>query len=105
MQATGRQSVTVEDSMSMVHASNGLVEPPGRNLKSEVSIVCGMARATLPGSEIPWDAFEGDCNLIRDKIEAVFPKLFADFNARIRVPGGFHLYNGPQNREWNTASR
>ena len=104
IQATGRQSVTVEDSMSMVHASNGLVEPPGPNLKSEVSIVCGMARATLPGSEIDWDAFEGDYNFIRDKIEVVFPKLFADFNSRIRVPGGFHLYNGPQNREWITAT-
>ena len=94
MQATGRQAVTVEDSMSMVHASNGLVTPPSPNLKSEVSIVCGMARATLPGGGIDWDAFEGDYDLIRDKIEAVFPKLFADFNARIRVPGGFHLHNG-----------
>src|SRR5882672_7073832 len=47
IQATGRQSVTVEDSMSMVHASGGLVEPPSPDLKSEVSIVCGMARATL----------------------------------------------------------
>ena len=104
MQATGRQAVTVEDSMSMVHASSGLVTPPSANLKSEVSIVCGIARATLPGSDIPWDAYESDYNLIRDKIEAVFPKLFADFNARVRVPGGFHLYNGPQNREWNTAT-
>ena len=28
IQATGRQSITVEDSMSMVHASGGLVTPP-----------------------------------------------------------------------------
>jgi len=104
IQATGRQSITVEDSMSMVHASNGLVTPPSPDLKSEVSIVCGMARATLPGSEIDWDAFEANYDLIREKIEAVFPKLFADFNARIRNPGGFHLYNGPQNREWHTAT-
>jgi molybdopterin-dependent oxidoreductase alpha subunit len=104
IQATGRQSITVEDSMSMVHASNGLATPPSPDLKSEVSIVCGMARATLPGSEIEWDAFEANYDLIRDKIEAVFPKLFADFNARIRIPGGFHLYNGPRNREWNTAT-
>ena len=104
IQATGRQSVTVEDSMSMVHASNGLVKPPSPNLKSEVSIVCGMARATLRNSEIAWDAFEGDYNVIREKIAAVFPKLFADYNTRIRVPGGFHLYNGPRNREWNTAN-
>jgi formate dehydrogenase major subunit len=104
MQATGRQSITVEDSMSMVHASSGLVEPPSPDLKSEVSIVCGMARATLPKSWIDWDALEGNYDLIRDKIEAVFPKLFADFNARIRVPGGFHLYNGPRERVWKTAS-
>src|SRR5271157_1889228 len=60
MRATGRQSVTVEDSMSMVHASGGLVTPPSPDLKSEVSIVCGMARATLRGSGIDWDAFEGN---------------------------------------------
>src|SRR5271163_3859384 len=89
--------------MSMVHASSGLIAPPSPNLKSEVSIVCGMARATLL-SEIDWDAFEANYDLIRDKIEAVFPKLFADFNARIRVPGGFHLHNGPRVREWNTPT-
>jgi formate dehydrogenase major subunit len=104
IQASGRQSITVEDSMSMVHASNGLVTPPSPNLKSEVSIVCGMARATLPGSGIDWDALEANYDLIRDKIEAVFPKLFADFNARIRIPGGFHLHIGPRSREWNTKN-
>ena len=104
VQATGRQSVTVEDSMSMVHASGGLVRPPSPDLKSEVSIICGIARATLPNSGIEWDAFEANYDLIRDKIEAVYPKLFADFNARVRVRGGFHLYNGAQNREWNTPT-
>ena len=104
MQASGRQSITVEDSMSMVHASSGLVEPPSPDLKSEVAIVCGMARATLPESGIDWDAFEGDYTLIRDKIEAVFPVLFADFNARLRTPGGFHLNNGPRDRIWKTAN-
>jgi anaerobic selenocysteine-containing dehydrogenase len=104
IQATGRQSITVEDSMSMVHASNGLALPPSPHLKSEVSIVCGMARATLSSGEIDWDSFERDYGFIREKIEAVFPKLFTDFNERIRVPGGFHLYNGPRRREWNTQS-
>jgi molybdopterin-dependent oxidoreductase alpha subunit len=104
IQATGRQSITVEDSMSMVHASGGLVIPPSPHLKSEIAIVCGMARATLPACGIDWDAFEANYDLIREKIEAVFPTLFADYNARIRIPGGFHLYNGPQNREWKTAS-
>jgi molybdopterin-dependent oxidoreductase alpha subunit len=104
VQATGRQSVTVEDSMSMVHASSGLVTPPSPHLKSEVSIICGMARATLPSSGIDWDAMEADYALIRDKIEAVHPVLFRDFNRRIHQPGGFHLYNGPRERVWDTPT-
>jgi molybdopterin-dependent oxidoreductase alpha subunit len=104
LQATGRQSITVEDSMSMVHASSGLVKPPSPDLKSEIAIICGMARATFPDSGIDWDAMAADYTLIRDKIEAVYPALFRDFNARIRQPGGFHLYNGPRELTWNTAT-
>ena len=104
MQVDGRQLVTVEDSMSMVHASFGLVEPPSEHLKSEVAIVCGMAKATLPDCGIDWDFFVADYNRIRDKIEEVFPDLFADFNNRIRQPGGFHLTIPPRQRVWNTAT-
>ena len=104
MQASGRQSITVEDSMSMVHASHGLVMPPSEYLKSEVAIVCGMAKATLPDCGIDWDYFVADYNRIRDKIEAIFPDLFADFNQRIRQPGGFHLNTPPRQRVWNTAT-
>src|SRR6201999_2450975 len=60
IQAGERQSVTVEDSMSMVHASAGLVAPPSDNLKSEIAIVCGMAKATFPASGIDWDFFVDD---------------------------------------------
>jgi formate dehydrogenase major subunit len=104
MQANGRQSITVEDSMSMVHASSGLVEPPTEQLKSEVAIVCGIAKATLPDCGIDWDSYSADYDRIRDKIEAVFPQLFADFNERIRHPGGFHLTNPPRQRVWKTAT-
>jgi molybdopterin-dependent oxidoreductase alpha subunit len=104
MQAGGRQSITVEDSMSMVHASSGLVEPPSEHLKSEVAIVCGMAEAVLPNSGIDWDWYAADYDRIRDKIEAVFPQLFAGFNKRIRRPGGFHLTTPPRQRVWQTAT-
>lgn len=104
MQASGRQSITVEDSMSMVHASTGLVEPPQGHLKSEVAIVCGMARATLANSPVNWAAYERNYDLIRERIEAVFPDLFHDFNRRIRLPGGFHLTNSARERRWNTPS-
>ena len=104
MQTSGRQSITVEDSMSMVHASTGLVEPPQGRLKSEVAIVCGIARAALPRNQIEWSAFEQDYDLIRERIEDVFPDLFRDFNRRIRQPGGFHLTNSARERRWNTPS-
>ena len=47
----------------------------------------------MPECGIDWDFFAADYNRIRDKIEEVFPQLFANFNERIRQPGGFHLYH------------
>ena len=73
VQASGPQAVTVEDSMSMVHASRGKLPPASENLRSEPAIVAGMAMATLPSSKVPWQAMVADYDLIRDGIEAVFP--------------------------------
>ena len=39
-----------------------------------------MAHATLPATGVDWDYFVADYGRIRDKIEAVFPHLFDDFN-------------------------
>ncbi|MFL5287560.1 MAG: molybdopterin-dependent oxidoreductase [Rhodopila sp.] len=47
VQMTGPQSVTVEDSMSIVHASGGRNKPASEHLRSEPAIIAGMARATL----------------------------------------------------------
>ncbi|MEO7432064.1 MAG: FdhF/YdeP family oxidoreductase, partial [Dokdonella sp.] len=104
LQATGRQSVTVEDSMSMVHASSGFLKPPSDQVRSEPAIVAGLAKATLGArSMVDWDALVGDYGLIRDRIEAVFPD-FEAFNDRIRQPGGFQLPNSAQQRIWKTDS-
>jgi molybdopterin-dependent oxidoreductase alpha subunit len=103
LQSGGPQSITVEDSMSMVHASRGKLPPASPDLRSEPAIIAGMARATLPASKIPWEQFTADYDLIRDAIEAVFPD-FHDFNARIRSPGGFRLPLPPTERKWTTAS-
>jgi molybdopterin-dependent oxidoreductase alpha subunit len=97
------QSVTVEDSMSMVHASAGRLKPASEHLLSEVAIVAGIARAALPHSPVDWEAMAADYDLIRDRIEAVYPD-FAEFNARIRVPGGFRLPNGASERKWATPN-
>jgi molybdopterin-dependent oxidoreductase alpha subunit len=105
IQNSGRQSVTVEDSMSMVHASAGLIRPPSKHLKSEVAIVCDIARATLlDDGIIDWSAFEDNYDAIRERIEEVFPALFRDFNRRIRQPGGFHLPTPPRDLVWNTPT-
>jgi hypothetical protein len=51
---TGRQSITVEDSMSMVHASSGKLKPASPLLRSEPAIVAGMAMATLANTKVDW---------------------------------------------------
>jgi molybdopterin-dependent oxidoreductase alpha subunit len=48
MQASGLQAVTVEDSMSMVHASRGRLKPAAESLRSEPAIVAGIAKAAMP---------------------------------------------------------
>jgi molybdopterin-dependent oxidoreductase alpha subunit len=103
LQAGGLQSVTVEDSMSMVHASRGKLRPASDQLRSEPAIVAGMALATLPHTKVPWRDLIGNYDLIRDAIEAVFPD-FENFNQRIRQPGGFRLPLPPTERRWFTPS-
>jgi molybdopterin-dependent oxidoreductase alpha subunit len=104
MQAGGPQSVTVEDSMSMVHASTGRLPPPSPEVRSEPAIIAGIAKAVL-GTRygIDWDGMIADYDRIRDAIEAVLP-AFADFNSRIREPGGFRLPLPPTERRWLTPS-
>ncbi|MZF85772.1 FdhF/YdeP family oxidoreductase [Streptomyces sp. SID5643] len=93
MQADGEQFVTVENSMSEVHTSQGRLEPASPLLLSEVAILCRLARRTVGGkADIPWDTFEGDYGTIRDRISRIVPG-FHDFNARVTRPGGFQLPN------------
>lgn len=103
MQASGPQAVTVEDSMSMVHASRGKLAPASEALRSEPAIVAGMAAATLPNSRVPWMELIADYDRIRDAIESVFPD-FENYNERIRYPGGFRLPLPPTERIWRTPS-
>ncbi|ATW47982.1 FdhF/YdeP family oxidoreductase [Streptomyces peucetius] len=105
VQAGGRQVVTVEDSMGMVHASRGNLPPASPHLLSEPAIVARMARAVLgPASTTPWEEFEKDYGTIRDRIARVVPG-FEDFNARIARPGGFTLPHAPRDeRRFPTAT-
>mgnify|MGYP000880719883 CR=1 FL=1 len=102
-QAEGRQAVTVEDSMSMVHLSAGIRAPASEHLLSEPAIVARLACATLPASKTPWRELIAHYDRIRDRIARVVPG-FDDFNARVRHPGGFHLPHPARERRFPTVS-
>lgn len=105
IQASGKQLVSVEDSMSMVHLSRGRLHPPSEQLRSEVAIVCQLAHALLgPDHPVPWEDFAANYDLIRDAIADVVPGC-ADYNARVRQPDGFQLPHPPRDsREFPTAT-
>jgi len=100
-----KQVVSVEDSMSMVHLSRGGLEPPSDQVRSEVAIVCGLAR-TLLGADhpVPWEQFASDYDSIRDSIASVVPGC-TDYNKRVRQPDGFQLPHPPRDaREFRTRT-
>jgi molybdopterin-dependent oxidoreductase alpha subunit len=99
-QASGPQFVTVEDSMSMVHRSQGVLPPLSPELRSEPWIVAMLGKALL-GDRAPWDALAGDYDRIRDAIERVVPG-FEQFNERVRTPDGFQLPNVGRDRTFAT---
>ncbi len=99
------QVVSVEDSMSMVHLSRGSLPPPGDQVRSEVAIICGLARRLLgPLHPVDWERFAADYDTIRDDIAMVVPGC-QDYNRRVRAPDGFGLPHPPRDaREFPTAT-
>ncbi len=100
-----KQQVSVEDSMSMVHLSRGSLHPPSEQVRSEVAIICQLAR-TLLGSDhpVPWETFNDDYDTVRDAIAAVVPGC-DDYNAKVRAPDGFQLPHPPRDsREFPTST-
>ena len=103
-QVAGEQFVTVEDSMSVVHASHGRLSPVSNNLRSEPHIVAEIGHRLFGQHPLHWREMSQNYDLIRDHIEAVVPG-FDNFNARVREPGGFVLPNPPRDvREFPTRS-
>ncbi|MFZ3562308.1 FdhF/YdeP family oxidoreductase [Streptomyces sp. BH055] len=104
IQSGGEQFMTVEDSMSDVHATRGRLAPASPALLSEVSIISRLARRTLgERHDIGWQEFENDYDTIREHIANVVPG-FDDFNRRVREPGGFNLPNPVNKHVFQTAS-
>ena len=104
IQESGEQFVSVEDSMGVIHSSQGILAPPSEHLLSEPAIVAGLAKATLGNrSKVNWDEMAANYDHIRDAIEAVVPG-FEDYNRKVREPGGFYLPNGAREQRFDTPS-
>jgi molybdopterin-dependent oxidoreductase alpha subunit len=104
LQEAGPQLVSVENSMGVVHSSQGVLQPSSDALKSEPAIVAGLARATLGDkSRVNWEEMARNYDHIRDAIAEVVPG-FENYNQRVREPGGFYLPNGARNRQFDTPS-
>ena len=75
-QYSGEQFVTVENSMGIVHKSQGYLKPASSHLRSEPWIVASLANATLNDSPIKWMdlvdsynfVYRNGCNFEKDRI-------------------------------------
>jgi molybdopterin-dependent oxidoreductase alpha subunit len=103
-QATGKQWLTVEDSMGIINPSQGFLPPASSELMSDVAIIANLAHATLGSrTTTKWLDFAGDYSLIRDGISRVIPG-FENFNARIASEKFFYLPNAAKQRVFKTSS-
>ena len=94
----GKQFVTVENSMGIVHSSTGTFKPASKNLISEPAIVSGIGGALesrLERSGVPWKNLSENYDLIRELIENTISG-FEDYNIRIKSESGFYLPNPPR---------
>lgn len=100
----GPAFVTVENSMSVVHRSEGRLAPASPELLSEPEIVARIAAATL-GAKTPvdWRWLAEDYDRIRELIEKAIPG-FERYNERVREPEGFVLPSRARERRFDTAS-
>src|SRR5271155_1886113 len=104
IQKTGKQFLTIEDSMGIVNPSEGFFPPASSELLSDVAIIANLAHATL-GSRTAtnWLGLAADYKLIRDSISRVIPG-FENFNARLAKEGFLYLPNAAKQRKFKTSS-
>lgn len=104
IQATGEQFISCESTTGVVAQSHGIVDPVSPHLKSEVAIICQLAKATLKEkSTVDWDSLAADYDHIRDLIAQTI-EGFTDYNQKVRQPGGFYIPNGPRKRDFSKTS-
>jgi molybdopterin-dependent oxidoreductase alpha subunit len=104
VQETGKQFLTVEDSMGIINPTRGFLPPASPDLLSDVAIIANLAHASLgTRTATNWLGFAADYNLIRDAISRVIPG-FENFNARLAKEKFFYLPNGAKHRIFKTSS-
>jgi molybdopterin-dependent oxidoreductase alpha subunit len=95
--------VSVENSMGVVHSSQGNLDPASEHLLSEVEIVCRLAHATLDEKPVRWSWLAADYDRVRELIERSIAG-FDRYNERVRERDGFVLINSARERDWKTAT-
>ena len=95
IQASGKQFVTVENSMGIVHKSEGKLKPASNQLRSEPWIIAELATNTLSEPTVDFSKLVEDYDNIRDLISDCIDG-FENFNTRVRNENGFYLPNPPK---------
>jgi len=103
VQAKGKQFVTVENSMGIVHRSTGSLAPASPVLLSEPAIVARLAEASLNEAPLDWSGLVEDYDAIRDLMEQSLHG-FEGYNSRVRKENGFALPNPPRDSRSFTTS-
>jgi len=103
-QTGGDQFVTVENSMGIVHMSQGRLDPPSEHLFSEPAIIARLAVATLGArTKVKWLDLIENYDHIRELIAQVVPGC-EDMNRKVRQKGGFYLPNAARENQYETKS-
>ena len=98
-----RQYSTVEDAMCKIGFTQGCLTPCSHNLKSEVSIVSGLAAAALKkSSNIDWLRLESDNSYVRLKMSRTI-SAFNDINNLKPSTQGYYLDNPLKKRIFQTS--
>ena len=104
IQHSGKQFVTVENSMGIVHTSKGNLKPVSKYLRSEPWIVASIANASLDDTR-DWMALVNNYDNIRSLMSKALSG-FEDYNDRVRNPHGFALPNPPRDtRSFSTPDK
>jgi len=92
IQEGGEQFITVENSMGIVHSSNGKLNPAHPDLASEVKIIASIAHELLGEKPVNFPELAKDYSRIRNHISRTIPG-FENFNKRLQKENNFYLPN------------